>query len=123
MSLINRLRCLLEMSRFEVKLADLWIGVYWEWSQDVLEIWICFVPCIPLHIQIIPPVQTLPEYSQEEYELYMTGFRLGHPLVGEPSVVVSAPDHPAFQRGLRAGHKAFRRAGCPQIAYEAAQEG
>jgi hypothetical protein len=39
-------------ARFEVKLADMWIGVFWRRSEHVLHIWICFVPCIPLHIEI-----------------------------------------------------------------------
>ncbi len=57
-------------------------------------------------------------YSQEEYEQYMIGYRLGYPLVGEPSVTVPAPSNPMFQRGLREGHAAFEQAGQPQISYE-----
>ena len=59
-------------ARLEFKLADLWIGVFWSrrtghWipsadrktgmlaakrSMEVLHVWICFVPCLPLHVQI-----------------------------------------------------------------------
>jgi hypothetical protein len=33
-------------------LPDCWIGVFWKRSEDILHIWICLLPCIPLHIQI-----------------------------------------------------------------------
>jgi hypothetical protein len=38
-------------ARFEWKLADMWIGVFWKRS-DVLHVWICLLPCVPLHIEI-----------------------------------------------------------------------
>src|SRR5438105_447696 len=57
--------------RFERKLSDLWIGAYWRpWERvaifdpaddpflgdgtlyDIKEIWICLVPCFPLHITL-----------------------------------------------------------------------
>ena len=34
--------------RFEPR--DLWVGVYWErehWPAEVLEVFICLVPCFP----------------------------------------------------------------------------
>jgi hypothetical protein len=33
----------------EFKLADMWIGVYWDRRPVHLDIWICLVPCFPLH--------------------------------------------------------------------------
>jgi hypothetical protein len=51
--------------RLEFKLADMWIGVFWRKSKmcipqgapsytfpicDVVEVWICLVPCFPIHI-------------------------------------------------------------------------
>lgn len=39
--------------RFEWKLADMWIGVYWRRERYTLHIWICFLPCIPLHVVLI----------------------------------------------------------------------
>jgi hypothetical protein len=47
--------------RFEWKLADMWIGVFWKTTtiRDDdgekpmwLDIWVCFLPCVPLHILI-----------------------------------------------------------------------
>jgi hypothetical protein len=57
------------------------------------------------------------EVSQEEYDNYMTGYRLGHPLVGELPITVEHPDNADFQRGLAAGMRDFKRAGRPQIHY------
>lgn len=38
--------------RFEFKLPDFWIGVFWrQTASDFLDVWICFVPCLPLHLQ------------------------------------------------------------------------
>ncbi len=31
---------------------DLWIGVYWDRSPVRLDVYICVVPCFPLHIRI-----------------------------------------------------------------------
>jgi len=47
----------------EWKLADLWIGVFWQRKQanyhtidgrivEDLHIWICLLPCLPVHIII-----------------------------------------------------------------------
>lgn len=38
--------------RFEFKLADCWLGAFWKRSGDILHIWICLLPCFPLHVQI-----------------------------------------------------------------------
>ena len=53
--------------RFEFKLNDFWVGVFWStninwsWSTTskflIIQIWICFVPCFPLYIGL---VRTLP---------------------------------------------------------------
>lgn len=43
--------------RFEFKLEDFWIGAFWR-VQNVaagrkfIDVWICFVPCFPLHIEL-----------------------------------------------------------------------
>ncbi len=57
-------------ARVEYKLADMWIGVFWRgWytacideephlyqdtgnPYDFLDIWICIIPCFPLHIEL-----------------------------------------------------------------------
>lgn len=35
--------------RLEFKLEDLWIGAFWHVDAAGGELWICFVPCLPLH--------------------------------------------------------------------------
>lgn len=35
----------------EWKLADLWVGMFLKWRDfATLDIWICLLPCIPIHI-------------------------------------------------------------------------
>lgn len=46
--------------RFERKVEDAWVGVFWRRdvgtsddgiiSYRYLDIWICIVPCLPLHL-------------------------------------------------------------------------
>jgi hypothetical protein len=56
-------------AKFEFKLQDLWIGVFWKKGTDRcsyyddknrrpvslaperLDIWICLIPCLPLHLK------------------------------------------------------------------------
>ena len=61
-----------------------------------------------------------PQYTGEQRDQYMDGFREGFPLKGQPV----NPEHEteAYQRGLNYGKKAFRRAGSPQINYEESGE-
>jgi hypothetical protein len=50
----------------EYKLADMWVGVFWRSGETcmpqgapsfslpickLVEVWICLVPCFPIHIQ------------------------------------------------------------------------
>lgn len=53
------------LCRFEFKIEDAWIGLFWKHgyaNTDAgcvrlwTDIWICFVPCIPLHLTIVYPV-------------------------------------------------------------------
>lgn len=37
-------------ARFEWKVEDAWIGAYWRRSEDAFDLWICLLPCVPLHI-------------------------------------------------------------------------
>lgn len=48
-------------AKFEWKLEDLWVGVYWKHgygqSDDGpkrmwTDVWICLIPCVPLHLTI-----------------------------------------------------------------------
>ena len=42
--------------RIEWKVADCWVGAFWKRSPgwlsqtDRLDIWICVIPCLPLHL-------------------------------------------------------------------------
>jgi hypothetical protein len=51
--------------RFEWKLADMWIGIFWKHTtcsvdntEKVLstDIWVCLLPCVPLHVALMWPV-------------------------------------------------------------------
>lgn len=35
--------------QLEWKLQDMWGGVYWENTPERFDIWICLIPCLPLH--------------------------------------------------------------------------
>ena len=35
---------------FEWKPQDLWIGAFWKRIGNTLDLWICVVPCVPLHL-------------------------------------------------------------------------
>ena len=37
-------------ARFEFKLADMWVGLFWRKQPRRLDVWVCAVPCLPLHI-------------------------------------------------------------------------
>ncbi len=39
--------------QFEFKLADMWIGAYWRRERYVLHIWVCLLPCLPLHVVVL----------------------------------------------------------------------
>jgi hypothetical protein len=44
--------------RLEFKVADCWIGAYWHRMDadpaPILHIWLCAVPMLPLHLEILP---------------------------------------------------------------------
>lgn len=37
-------------AEFEWKPQDLWIGAYWKRVGHCVDLWVCFVPCVPLHV-------------------------------------------------------------------------
>lgn len=37
-------------AQFEWKLADLWIGAFWKRTGNCIDLWICLLPCVPLHV-------------------------------------------------------------------------
>lgn len=34
----------------EFKLEDFWVGAYWKLGELNSDLWICIVPCLPLHV-------------------------------------------------------------------------
>lgn len=34
----------------EFKIQDLWVGVYWKRSGNSVDLWVCLVPCLPIHV-------------------------------------------------------------------------
>lgn len=46
--------------RLEWKPQDLWVGVYWKRSRTAflafLDVWVCLVPCVPIHFEAWRPV-------------------------------------------------------------------
>lgn len=36
--------------RLEWKIQDLWIGAFWRRTPERFDLWICLVPCLPIHI-------------------------------------------------------------------------
>ena len=43
--------------RLEFKLEDLWIGAYWNREGYYINIWVCLVPCLPIHIRWWSPTE------------------------------------------------------------------
>lgn len=37
-------------AQFEWKLEDMWVGAFWRQIGTSYDLWICLVPCLPLHI-------------------------------------------------------------------------
>lgn len=35
--------------QLEWKPQDFWIGAYWENTRERIDIWICLLPCLPIH--------------------------------------------------------------------------
>jgi hypothetical protein len=52
---------------FERKLQDCWIGVYWASREDGLHIWICLIPCFPLHIILLKEEQPFDEEAYMQF--------------------------------------------------------
>lgn len=37
-------------TRLEFKLQDLWVGAYWDTSATGWDLWVCLLPCLPIHV-------------------------------------------------------------------------
>ncbi len=48
-------------ARFEFKLPDLWVGAFWKRSGNCVDLWVCLLPCVPLHVlwwRTVEPVES-----------------------------------------------------------------
>ncbi len=50
--------------RIEFKLQDLWVGVFWKNTTYQFDVWICLVPCFPLHIGWVHGIRKLSTYDK-----------------------------------------------------------
>lgn len=37
-------------ANFEFKLQDLWVGIFWKKLGHTVDVWICLIPCVPIHV-------------------------------------------------------------------------
>lgn len=37
-------------AQIEFKLADLWVGAFWKRTGSCVDVWVCLVPCVPIHV-------------------------------------------------------------------------
>ena len=35
--------------RLEFKLQDMWLGLFWKKGDREVDIWLCLIPCFPIH--------------------------------------------------------------------------
>lgn len=43
------------MVSLEWKVQDLWIGAFWKAEYGEFDLWICLLPCLPIHISFDDP--------------------------------------------------------------------
>lgn len=36
--------------QFEFKPQDLWVGAFWKRIGNCVDLWVCLLPCVPLHV-------------------------------------------------------------------------
>lgn len=36
----------------EFKLADFWIGAFWQRKERHFDLWLCLLPCLPIHLSV-----------------------------------------------------------------------
>lgn len=37
-------------AQIEWKPQDLWIGAFWRQCGNCVDLWICILPCVPVHV-------------------------------------------------------------------------
>ena len=79
-------------ARFEFKLEDMWIGVFWKRSREQfipndqgdkweslererVDVWICLIPCVPLHVVLT--------WAEERYDETATLDRMAEIAIDE----------------------------------------
>lgn len=62
--------------RIEFKPQDLWVGVFWKKNGPLLDVWICLVPMLPIHVRWFFkqrfPVVDPGEWGELEEDLFPT---------------------------------------------------
>lgn len=38
--------------QLEFKLEDFWIGAFWRQTPSKFDLWICLLPCLPIHFTL-----------------------------------------------------------------------
>jgi hypothetical protein len=73
--------------RFELALSDFWIGVFWRRDKTCpiahdpftelrsLDVWICVLPCVPLHLRWERMVDVMDEWDREAERAAAKGAR------------------------------------------------
>ncbi len=36
--------------QLEWKPQDLWVGAFWKRTGNCVDLWICLLPCVPIHV-------------------------------------------------------------------------
>ncbi len=75
----------------EFVLEDFWVGCFWRKSADRFDLWVCLVPCFPVH------------YSRFEGEIF------GEPLLPIEKRHLTARSNPHPKDGWTANGNEFTR--------------
>lgn len=54
--------------RLEIKFEDLWVGAFWRRFAGKVDLWICLLPCVPIHISW--PVKAAPHPKEPGCSAY-----------------------------------------------------
>lgn len=36
--------------QLEWKPQDLWVGAFWKRNGNCVDLWVCLIPCVPIHL-------------------------------------------------------------------------
>jgi hypothetical protein len=37
-------------AQLEFKPQDIWVGAFWKTTGHCVDLWVCILPCVPLHV-------------------------------------------------------------------------